>query len=45
MAVLLGAGAAVVFLKSFLRNAIEGECGYGAVTTWSGDAPGAMGEL
>ena len=39
----MGAGAAVVFLKSFLRNAIEGERGYGGVTMWSGDAPGAMG--
>jgi hypothetical protein len=39
----VGAGGAVVLLKSFLRQAVEGERGNGAVTTWSGDAPGAMG--
>lgn len=43
LAVLVGAGGAVVLLKSFLRQAVEGERGNGVVTTWSGDAPGAMG--
>ena len=39
----MGAGGAVVLLKSFLRNTIEDERVNGAVTTWSGDAPWAMG--
>ena len=43
MAVLVKAGGAVVLLKSFLRNTIEGERVNSAVTTWSRDAPGAMG--
>ncbi len=43
MAALVGVGGAVVLLKSFLRNTIVGERGNGGVTTWSGDAPGAMG--
>ena len=42
MAVLMG-GRAVVLLKRFLRHTIEGEHGNGSVTTWSGDAPRAMG--
>jgi hypothetical protein len=33
----------VVVLEVLLRNTIEGERGNGVVTTWSGDAPGAMG--
>ena len=36
-------GGAVVLLKRFLRHTIEGERGNGSVTTWSGDAPRAMG--
>jgi hypothetical protein len=43
MAVLVGVGGAVVLLKSFLRHTIVGERGNGTVTTWSGDAPGAIG--
>jgi hypothetical protein len=39
----LEAGRTVVVLEVLLRNTIEGERGNGAVTTWSGDAPGAMG--
>jgi hypothetical protein len=39
----LETGRTVVVLEVLLRNTIEGERGNGAVTTWSGDAPGAMG--
>jgi hypothetical protein len=43
LAALVGAVGAIVFLECFLREAIEGEGGDGAVEMWSGDAPRAVG--
>src|SRR5438552_3982211 len=34
---------ASVLFKTFLRSAVEGECGDGAVEMWDSNAPGAVG--
>ena len=34
---------ASVLFKTFLRSAVEGECGDGAVEMWGSETPGAVG--
>ena len=42
LAVLMGAVGAIVFLEGVLRQAVEGECGYGAFEPRSGQTPRAV---